>query len=81
MSDNNFKQADEKTVKPNVVSVRVDERTFRRLMAIAHKYADGSMSIVAKLCIDSSIDSVEEYLKASYELKKATLKLPNLPKT
>lgn len=80
MSVNNFKEAGEK-VRQNVVSVRVEEHTFRRLMALAHKYADGSMSIVAKLCIDSSIDSVEKYLKAADELKKATLNLPNIPKT
>lgn len=77
MTETEFKKNE---LKDNVVSVRVDESTFRRIMAIAHKYADGSMSTVARLCIDAALDNVEEYLKASHALKVASLKLPKVPK-
>lgn len=77
MSDTQFKK---NALKENVVSVRVDESTFRRIMAIAHKYSDGSMSTVSRLCIEAALDNVEEYLKASHALKVASLKLPKAPK-
>lgn len=69
MSDDELK----KPPLPNLITVRVDESTFRRVMAIAHKFANGSMSEVCRLSIETALDSVEAYYKARNELKKATL--------
>lgn len=50
----------------NIISVRVDEKTFRVVMAVAHKYANGSMSEVGRLCILLGMKEVENY----YERRK-----------
>jgi hypothetical protein len=62
-----------KEPKSNIINVRVDEFTFRRIMAIGHAYAGGSMSDVVRTCINTSLDSVEEYYKGADKLKRRLL--------
>lgn len=64
----------------NQISVRVDQHTFRRIMAIAYKYGDGQMSSIVRMCIDTALDDVESYLKSVEELKKEKLKITRVPR-
>jgi hypothetical protein len=69
-----------KDTKPNVISVRVEEYTFRRIMALAKNYGDGFMGSVVKMCIDLSLDEVEKYLKSVDAAHKESLKAIKVPK-
>lgn len=55
-------------MKDNVIRSRVEEHTFRKVMAIAHKY-DTTMSDVVRLCVEASIDKVEEALRGASEAR------------
>jgi hypothetical protein len=57
-----------KPIKENVIRSRVEEHTFRRVMAIAHKY-DTTMSDVVRLCVEGSIDRVEQALRTASEAR------------
>jgi hypothetical protein len=69
-----------KVIKDNSINVRVEEYTFRRVMAIAHSYGDGQMSTVVRLCIDLALDEVEKYLKSVKVAHEESLKAIKLPK-
>lgn len=49
-------------LKSNEIWVRVEETTFRRVMAVSHKY-NTTMSDVVRLCIELGFDKVEELYK------------------
>jgi hypothetical protein len=77
MSEENYPQ---KVARPNVISVRVEEYTFRRIMALAKNYGNGFMDTVVKMCIDLSLDEVEKYMKSVDKAHKEGLKAIKVPK-
>lgn len=59
---------DERALKENVIRCRVDEFTFRKVMAIA-KENNTTMSDVVRLCVSFSLDKIAEVLKKSNEIR------------
>lgn len=57
-----------KTVQENVIRVRVEEHTFKKVMAIAAE-TNTTMSDVVRLCVSFSLDKVAEVLRQSNELR------------
>jgi hypothetical protein len=63
---------DRSNFKDNVIRAKVTEQTFRKVLAIAHKY-DTTMSDVVRLCVDASLDKVDEVLR-KYKEEREKLK-------
>lgn len=59
---------DQRALKENVIHCRVDEFTFRKVMAIA-KDNNTTMSDVVRLCVSFSLDQIAEVLKKSNALR------------
>lgn len=59
-----------KPIKDNIINVRVEEQTFRVVLAVAHKYAGGSMSEVVRLCIQFGLQQVEELYKRKQKVNE-----------
>lgn len=50
--------------RPNVIHARVTEETFKRVLAVAHKWGNGNMSDLINDCILYALDHVEKEYKA-----------------
>lgn len=57
-----------KPIKNNMINVRVEEKTFKVVMAVAHRLASGSMSDVVRLCIHFGMSETENYLEKRKKL-------------
>lgn len=55
-------------LKDNIIKVRVEESTFKRVLAVAHAY-DSNMSDVVRLCIDFGLDAVTDALKRAKQAR------------